>query len=60
MAGLTDVKHAYGGDPGGYVKNVDESSVLGVEGPLWSETLATMADIGVRAFPRLPAIAELR
>jgi hexosaminidase len=58
-AGLTEVKTAYGWDPGNYVKNVKESSVLGVEAPLWSETLVTTADIEYMAFPRLPAIAEL-
>jgi hexosaminidase len=33
--------------------------VLGVEAPLWSETLRSLADIEYMAFPRLPAIAEL-
>ncbi|MDQ1714842.1 MAG: hexosaminidase, partial [Frankiaceae bacterium] len=33
-------------------------SVLGVEAPLWSETLTTIADVEAMAFPRLPAIAE--
>jgi hexosaminidase len=58
-AGLTEVSDAYGWDPGAYLTGVGESSVLGVEGPLWSETLVTMADIQYMAFPRLPALAEL-
>jgi hexosaminidase len=58
-AGLTDVKKAYGWNPGAYVTDVKESSILGVEAPLWSETLVTLADIEYMAFPRLPAIAEL-
>jgi hexosaminidase len=58
-AGLTDVRKAYGWDPGHYVTGVRESSILGVEAPLWSETLVTIADIEYMAFPRLPAIAEL-
>jgi hexosaminidase len=33
-ADVTDVKKAYGWDPGDQVKNVEESSVLGVEAPL--------------------------
>jgi len=33
--------------------------VLGVEAPLWTETIRTSADIEFMAFPRLPAIAEL-
>jgi hexosaminidase len=33
--------------------------VLGVEGPLWSETLDESPDIEFMAFPRLPGLAEL-
>ena len=58
-AGLDDVDTAYGWDPGAYVPGVPASSVLGVEAPLWTETIVTSADIDYMAFPRLPAIAEL-
>jgi hexosaminidase len=58
-AGYIDVQDAYGWDPGGYLAGVGESSVLGVEAPLWTETIKTLADIEYMAFPRLPAIAEL-
>jgi hexosaminidase len=58
-AGLDDVDTAYGWDPGTYVPGVPASSVLGVEAPLWTETIVTSADIDYMAFPRLPAIAEL-
>ncbi|HEY2791028.1 MAG TPA: beta-N-acetylhexosaminidase [Micromonosporaceae bacterium] len=58
-AGLTDVNTAYGWNPGAYLSGVGESSVLGVEAPLWTETIVTSADIEYMAFPRLPAIAEL-
>jgi hexosaminidase len=58
-AGLIEVQDAYGWDPGNYLTGVAESSVLGVEAPLWTETIVTSADIEYMAFPRLPAIAEL-
>ncbi|GIH20366.1 beta-N-acetylhexosaminidase [Rugosimonospora africana] len=58
-AGLIDVNTAYGWNPGAYVSGIGEPSVLGVEAPLWTETLVTSADIDYMAFPRLPAIAEL-
>src|SRR5436309_2083655 len=58
-AGLVDVNTAYGWNPGAYLSGVAESSVLGVEAPLWTETIVTSADIDYMAFPRLPAIAEL-
>ena len=35
------------------------AQVEGVEAPLFSETLTTMADIEQMAFPRLPGIAEI-
>ncbi len=58
-AGFIDVKTAYGWDPGSFLAGVTEASVLGVEAPLWTETIRTLADIEYMAFPRLPAIAEL-
>ncbi|MBV1849338.1 beta-N-acetylhexosaminidase [Catellatospora tritici] len=58
-AGLIDVDKAYDWNPGAYLSGVGESSVLGVEAPLWTETIRTTADIDYMAFPRLPAIAEL-
>jgi hexosaminidase len=58
-AGFTEVDDAYDWNPGTYVENVPESAVLGVEAPLWSETLEVSDHIEFMAFPRLPAIAEL-
>nr|WP_279588762.1 beta-N-acetylhexosaminidase [Actinophytocola oryzae] len=58
-AGFTEVDDAYDWNPGAYVENVPESAVLGVEAPLWSETLENIDNIEFMAFPRLPAIAEL-
>ncbi len=58
-AGYIDVDTAYGWDPGAYLTGVSASSVRGVEAPLWTETIETIADIEYMAFPRLPAIAEL-
>ena len=58
-AGLIEVQTAYEWDPATFLTGVGEASVLGVEGPLWSETLRTSADIEFMAFPRLPALMEL-
>lgn len=58
-AGLTEVRKAYGWNPGSYLSGVGEPAVLGVEAPLWTETIVTSADIEYMAFPRLAAIAEL-
>ncbi|MFC3380499.1 beta-N-acetylhexosaminidase [Couchioplanes azureus] len=58
-AGYIEVRTAYDWDPATRVAAVDEPAILGVEAPLWSETLRTLDDIEFMAFPRLPAIAEL-
>jgi hexosaminidase len=58
-AGYVEVEDAYDWDPGAYLDDVGAPSVLGVEAPLWSETIVTLRDIEYMAFPRLAAIAEL-
>jgi hexosaminidase len=58
-AGYIDVQTAYTWDPAAQVAGVSESDVLGVEAPLWSETLETLADVEFMAFPRLPGYAEI-
>ncbi|MEV4635774.1 family 20 glycosylhydrolase [Actinoplanes sp. NPDC049548] len=58
-AGYIEVRTAYDWDPATRVAGVGEAAVLGVEAPLWSETLRSLDDIEFMAFPRLPAIAEL-
>ncbi|MFI1849182.1 beta-N-acetylhexosaminidase [Streptomyces sp. NPDC020480] len=58
-AGLVDARQSYDWDPGTYIQGAPASSVLGVEAPLWTETLSTSAHLEYMAFPRLPGIAEL-
>jgi hexosaminidase len=58
-AGTTDVRNAYEWDPVAQIQGLSEQQVLGVEAPLWSETLRTMADVEHMAFPRLAGIAEV-
>ena len=57
-AGNVDVNVPYEWDPAKHV-NVPESSILGVETAIWSETPATIRDLEFLLFPRLPAVAEL-
>jgi hexosaminidase len=58
-AGYIEVKDAYSWDPATQVAGVQEGDVLGVEAPLWTETIHTMADIEAMAFPRLAGYAEI-
>ncbi|MGW2626522.1 beta-N-acetylhexosaminidase [Micromonospora taraxaci] len=58
-AGLIDVRKAYDWDPGTHVAEVPSTAVIGVEAPLWTESVTSLADIEFLLLPRLPAIAEL-
>jgi len=58
-AGTIEVRDAYDWDPAAQVPGIAEEAILGIEAPLWTETLRTLADIDYMAFPRLAAIAEL-
>jgi hexosaminidase len=58
-AGMTDTRASYGWDPAGRLLGVSEENILGVEAPLWSETLITLQDIEFMAFPRILGIAEI-
>ncbi len=58
-AGLISVKDSYDWEPGSYMNELEESDILGIEAPLWTETILTMKDIEYMAFPRLTGIAEL-
>jgi hexosaminidase len=58
-AGLISVKDSYDWEPGSYMSELEESDILGIEAPLWTETVLTMKDIEYMTFPRLVGIAEL-
>ena len=58
-AGLVPIRTAYDWDPGTLVPGAAPSAILGVEAPMWSETLANIRDVEFLAMPRLAAIAEL-
>ena len=56
---MTTVRDAYGWDPARQVPGVGEGDVLGVEAPLWTETVTTRADLDLLVFPRLLGHAEV-
>ena len=58
-AGLINTQTGYEWDPATIVSGVPGSSVLGVEAPLWTETIVTRSDMDFMAYPRLPGYAEL-
>jgi hexosaminidase len=58
-AGYSSVQDAYAWDPARTVPGVGAKDVLGVEAPLWSETVQSIRDAEYLAFPRLIGIAEI-
>src|SRR5262249_4293988 len=58
-AGNISLRRAYEWDPAALIGGAAESAILGIEAPLWSESIATMRDLEYLAFPRLAAVADL-
>ncbi len=58
-AALIDLQTAYEWEPTTIVDALPAEAILGVEGPLWSETIETLDDIDQLIFPRVAAIAEV-
>ena len=54
-----DVSSAYNWNPGGFVSGVTDRNVIGVEGAMWTETVANLANADYMIFPRLLALAEV-
>jgi hexosaminidase len=58
-AALIDVNDAYNWDPALYMTGVTEQNIVGVEAPLWGETVRNITAAEYLAMPRLVAIAEV-
>src|SRR5262249_42245404 len=56
-AGLISVQTSYDWDPATLVPGA--AAVVGVEAPVWSETVANLRDVEFVAMPRLAALAEV-
>ncbi len=58
-AGFIPLSTAYNWDPQTFVQGLDSSQILGLEAPLWSETIENSQEMDYLAFPRAIAYAEL-
>lgn len=58
-AGYLEVDSAYIWDPADIAPGIVKENVIGVEAPLWTETISKMDDIEYMVFPRLPGYAEI-
>jgi hexosaminidase len=58
-AGYIEVDTSYIWDPATLVPGIGKDKILGVEAPLWTETITNMEELEYMVFPRLPGIAEI-
>jgi len=58
-AGTVSVMRSYTWDPGAHIDGVTDEHVLGVEAPLWTETIANIDHAETMAYPRLAGVAEI-
>lgn len=58
-AGYVSVKTAYDWDPLDFVDDSNANNIVGVEAPLWTETIKTLSDIEYMVFPRILCAAEI-
>jgi hexosaminidase len=58
-AAIIEVRDAYEWDPGTFLAGATEQNLVGVEAPIWSETVRNISAVMTLAMPRLPAIAEV-
>ncbi|MFT3798282.1 beta-N-acetylhexosaminidase [Microbacterium sp.] len=56
--GVTTAQRAYEWDPARVIEGVGDAGILGVEAPLWTETVRDLGDIDALVFPRVAAAAE--
>jgi hexosaminidase len=57
-AAYIEVDDNYNWDPANYIPGVGKENIIGVEAPLWTETISKLDDIEYMMFPRLPGVAE--
>ena len=58
-AGYITVKKAYDWDPATFLSGLPESRIMGIEAPLWTETIKNIDDIEYMMFPRIIGFAEI-
>lgn len=58
-AGTIEVDEGYQWEPAELEENLTDDNILGVEAPLWAETIENLEDIEYLLFPRLIGYAEI-
>ena len=57
-AGHVELRDSYDWEPAEVLRGLDPAAIVGVEAAVWTETLATMAELSTMLLPRLTAVAE--
>jgi len=58
-AGYIEVDAAYNWDPATLIPGIVKENIIGIEAPLWTETITNIDEIEYMVFPRLPGYAEI-
>ena len=58
-AAYIEVDDAYNWDPATLVPETGRENIVGVQAPLWAETISTFSEAEYLIFPRLPGYAEV-
>ena len=58
-AGYVPLEKGYSWSPDALVDGIENADILGVEAPLWSETIGNSPEMEYLAFPRLLGYAEI-
>lgn len=58
-AARIEIDSSYNWNPATRVPGITKENILGIEAPLWTETITNMDEIEYMIFPRIPGIAEL-
>ncbi len=58
-AAYIEVDKGYNWDPANLVPEIKKENIIGIEAPLWSETVSNRQEAEYLIFPRLPGYAEI-
>ncbi|HLN54570.1 MAG TPA: beta-N-acetylhexosaminidase [Bacteroidales bacterium] len=58
-ASYIEVDSAYIWDPASFTPGIEKQNIVGIEAPLWAETISNSDELEYLVFPRLPGYAEI-
>jgi hexosaminidase len=58
-AGYIEIDKGYNWNPETLVPGIGKANILGIEAPVWTETITKMDELEYMVFPRLPGYAEI-